>query len=72
LYSTDVASVHLYFNIKNRDAPDNVFAEYPANPKTGYRISGNGQIPDIQPDTWLDNHCIFLVKKIVLPYLRKN
>jgi hypothetical protein len=30
-----------------RDAPDTVFA--------GYRISGKGLIPDIRPDTWLDN-----------------
>jgi hypothetical protein len=31
-----------------------------ANPKSGYRISGKGRIPDIRPDTWLDNYgCIF-------------
>jgi hypothetical protein len=24
----------------SRDAPDTVFAGYPANPKAGYRISG--------------------------------
>jgi hypothetical protein len=29
---------------KNRDAPDTVFAGYPANPKAGYRISGKGRI----------------------------
>jgi hypothetical protein len=38
-----------------RDAPDTVFAGYPANPKAGYwisgRISGKGRIPDIRPDT---------------------
>jgi hypothetical protein len=39
-----------------RDAPDTVFAGYPANPKAGYRISGKGRIPDIRPDTWLDNY----------------
>jgi hypothetical protein len=35
-----------------RDAPDTgtVLAGYPA----GYRISG--RIPDIRPDTWLDNY----------------
>jgi hypothetical protein len=31
-------------------------AGYLANPKAGYRISGNGRIPDIRPDTWLDNY----------------
>jgi hypothetical protein len=40
------------------DAPDTVFAGYPANPKAGYRISGKGQIPDIRPDTWLDNYIL--------------
>jgi hypothetical protein len=41
----------------NRDAPDTVFAGYPAaNPKAGYRISGKGRIPDIRPDTWLHNY----------------
>jgi hypothetical protein len=43
-----------------RDAPDTVFAGYPANPKAGYRISGRisgkGRIPDIRPNTWLDNY----------------
>jgi hypothetical protein len=47
-----------------RDAPDSVFAGYPANQKAGYRISGRisgkGRIPDIRPDirpdTWLDNY----------------
>jgi hypothetical protein len=33
---------------------------YPANPKAGYRTSGNGtgnsRIPDFRPDTWLDNY----------------
>jgi hypothetical protein len=28
------------YNIETRDAPDTVFAGYPANPKAGYRISG--------------------------------
>jgi hypothetical protein len=36
--------------VKSRDAPDTVFAGYPANPKAVYRISGKGRIPDIQPD----------------------
>jgi hypothetical protein len=27
-----------------KDAPDTVFAGYPANPKAGYRISGKGRI----------------------------
>jgi hypothetical protein len=44
----------------NRDAPDTVFAGYPANPKAGYWISGKGRIPeirqDIRPDTWPDNY----------------
>jgi hypothetical protein len=30
-----------------RDAPDTVFAGYPANPKAGYRISGKGRILDL-------------------------
>jgi hypothetical protein len=42
--------------ISTRDAPDTVFAGYPANPKAGYRISGKGLIPDIRPDTWFDNY----------------
>jgi hypothetical protein len=36
--------------------PDIRPAEYPANPKAGYRISGKSRIPDIRPDTWLDNY----------------
>jgi hypothetical protein len=52
------------FRIVGRDAPDTVFAGYPANPKAGYRISGKGRIPDIRPDilpdilpdNWLDNY----------------
>jgi hypothetical protein len=27
-------------NVLTRDAPDTIFAGYPANPKAGYRISG--------------------------------
>jgi hypothetical protein len=59
-------------NLIFRDAPDTVFAGYPANPKAGYRISGRisseGRIPDIRPDTgyltwqlyfWLNNKYIF-------------
>jgi hypothetical protein len=46
--------------INIRDAPNTVFAGYPANPKAGYRISGRksgkGRIPNIRPDTWLDNY----------------
>jgi hypothetical protein len=30
----------LNLRLKTRDAPDTVFAGYPANPKAGYRISG--------------------------------
>jgi hypothetical protein len=41
-----------------RDAPDTVFAGYPV--RAGYRISGRisgkGRIPDIRPDTLLDNY----------------
>jgi hypothetical protein len=44
------------FIVMVRDAPDTVFAGYPANPKAGYRISGKGLIPDIWTDTWLDNY----------------
>jgi hypothetical protein len=33
---------------------------YPADPKAGYRISGRisskSRIPDIRPDTWIDNY----------------
>jgi hypothetical protein len=36
--------------------PDIRPARYPANPKSGYRISGKGRIPDIRPDTWLNNY----------------
>jgi hypothetical protein len=36
--------------------PDIRPAGYPVNPKAGYRISGKGRIPDIRPDTWLDNY----------------
>jgi hypothetical protein len=32
------------------------FFGYPVHPKAGYRISGKGRIPDIRPDTWLDNY----------------
>jgi hypothetical protein len=42
------------------DAPDTVFAGYPANPKAGYRISdrisGKGRIQDIRPDIWIGNY----------------
>jgi hypothetical protein len=48
---------------KTRDAPDTVFAGYPANPKAGYRISG--RIPDIRPDTWLDNYLYFWSNKFI-------
>jgi hypothetical protein len=37
-------------------SPDIRPAGHPANPKAGYRISGKGRIPDIGPDTWLDNY----------------
>jgi hypothetical protein len=36
--------------------PDIRPAGYPANPKAGYRISGKGRIPNIRPDTWIDNY----------------
>jgi hypothetical protein len=36
--------------------PDIQPAGYPANPKAGYQISGEGWIPDIWPDTWLNNY----------------
>jgi hypothetical protein len=42
--------------VRSRDAPDTVFAGYPVHRKAGYRISGKGRIPDIRPDTWLDNY----------------
>jgi hypothetical protein len=38
-------------SLKCRNAPDTVFAGYPANLKAGYRISVKGRIPDIRPDT---------------------
>jgi hypothetical protein len=40
---------------------------YPDNPKAGYRISGKGRIPDIRPDTWLDN---YIIGKISNKYLK--
>jgi hypothetical protein len=43
-------------HVTDRDAPDSVFAGYPANSKAGYRISVKGRIPDIRPDTWFDNY----------------
>jgi hypothetical protein len=43
-----------------RDAPDTVFAGYPANPKAGYRISGRRIFV-------LTNYTVFLVK-----YKKKN
>jgi hypothetical protein len=40
--------------------PDIQPTGYPGNPKAGYRISGRiygkGRIPDIRPDTWLENY----------------
>jgi hypothetical protein len=36
--------------------PDIRPAGYPAKPKAGYRISGQGRIPDIRPDTWFDKY----------------
>jgi hypothetical protein len=36
--------------------PDIRLTGYPANPKAEYRISGKGRIPDIRPDTWVDNY----------------
>jgi hypothetical protein len=46
--------------IKIRDAPDTVFAGYPAGRISGYSksripVSGKGwlPVPDIWPDTWL-------------------
>jgi hypothetical protein len=51
-----------FYDVSYRDAPDTgtVFAGYPAIPKAGYRISGRisgkGRIPDIRPDTLLDNY----------------
>jgi hypothetical protein len=35
--------------------PDIRSAGYSANPKAGYRIFDKGWIPDVRPDTWLDN-----------------
>jgi hypothetical protein len=50
--------------------PDIGPAGYPANPNAGYRISGRisgkGRIPDIRPDTWLDNYiCGQISKKFI-------
>ena len=36
--------------IRIRDVPNSDFAGYPAILKTGFRISGSHQIPDIRPD----------------------
>jgi hypothetical protein len=36
--------------------PDIRPAGYPANSIAGYQISVKGQIPDIRPDTWLENY----------------
>jgi hypothetical protein len=54
------------YSKKFRDAPDTVFAGYPANTKAGYRISGKGGIPDIRPDTWLDNYIFGQVSSKVI------
>jgi hypothetical protein len=45
----------------NSNAPDTVLA--------GYRISGKGRIPDIRPDTWLDNYTF---GKISNKFIKKN
>jgi hypothetical protein len=53
--------------LKSRDAADTVFIGYPAgrisglsksrkSGRAGYRISSKCRIPDIRPDTWLDNY----------------
>jgi hypothetical protein len=36
--------------------PDIRPAGNPANTKAEYRISDNGRIPDIRPDTWLGKY----------------
>jgi hypothetical protein len=51
---------HQYFYarfFRIRDAPDTVYAGYPAGQISGYRISGRPdiRIPDIRPDIWIDN-----------------
>jgi hypothetical protein len=60
----------VFYHTQNRDAPDTIFARYPANPKAGYRISGKGRIPyirkDIRPDTWLDNYIFGKISKIFI------
>jgi hypothetical protein len=50
-------SLHRVFPtvIKTRDAPDTVFAGYPAGRISGYSKS---RIPDIRTDTWLDKNII--------------
>jgi hypothetical protein len=56
----DYRTVEAYFSanigtkLDARDA-DTVFVGYPANSKARYRISCKCRIPDIRPDTWLDD-----------------
>jgi hypothetical protein len=55
--------------------PDIRPAGYPANQKAGYRISGRisgkGWIPDIRPDTWLDNYIFGKISnKFIKPALK--
>jgi hypothetical protein len=45
---------------KFRDAPDTVLA--------GYRISGKDRIPDIRPDSWLNN---YISSKILNKFMNK-
>jgi hypothetical protein len=54
-YSLEILGMHRILFL-----PDIRPAGYPADPKAGNRISGQisgkGRIPDIRPDTWLDNY----------------
>jgi hypothetical protein len=52
--------------------PDIRPARYPANPKAGYRISGKGRIPDIRPDTWLDNYIFGEINKFIKTVFLKH
>jgi hypothetical protein len=52
--------------------PDIRPAGYPANPKSGDRISGKGRIPDIRPDTWLDNYIFGEINKFIKTVFLNN
>jgi riboflavin synthase alpha subunit len=58
-------TVDILRRLLSRDALDTVFAGY----QISGRISGKGRIPDIRPDTWLDN---YIFGKISNKFIKKG